>query len=192
MMVALSARLIRSDLIQLSTLFFAILLFSLMVSWPQGIEENRSWFIFVQTRIICLTLLGLGYGSQTFTMPKSEQRTTLLALLSLGVLSIPLEIACYAASFPDTVLGWSLGITLLDTVAFFGMGLGLSRLFHFVRLQALLPVINMVLLVLFMTFDFGVKTVIVNPLLAVTLLSPFHFAAMLGLTSLTLVWLLRS
>ena len=191
-MTALSNRLVRSDFIQLSSLFFIIMVFGLMTSWPQGNEENRSWFILVQTRIICMTLLGLGYGTQTLKLSKTEQRTTLLALLILGVLSIPLEVACYAASFPGTPLWWSLGITLLDTIAFFGMGLGLSKMFHLLRLQALLPVVNMVLLVLFITFDFGIKTVIVNPLLAVTLLSPFHFAAMLVLASLTAFWLLRS
>ena len=191
-MTALSNRLVRSDFIQLSSLFFIIMVFGLMTSWPQGNEENRSWFILVQTRIICMTLLGLGYGTQTLKLSKTEQRTTLLALLMLGVLSIPLEVACYAASFPGTPLWWSLGITLLDTIAFFGMGLGLSKMFHLLRLQALLPVVNMVLLVLFITFDFGIKTVIVNPLLAVTLLSPFHFAAMLVLASLTAFWLLRS
>ncbi len=159
---------------------------------PQALSENRSWFVFVQVRIITLTLLGLGYGSSEFNKSKGEQGMTLVALLALGILSLPLELACYAASFPETPLGWSLGITLLDTIAFFGLGLILSKVFHFIRLQALLPVVNIVLLVVLTTLDFGAGTVVVSPLLAVTLLSPFHFAAMLVLASLTAVWLLRS
>ncbi len=188
-MNTLSQRLTKSDLLQLSTLYFAILLFSVMISWPQGQGENRSWFMLVQVRIMTLTLLGLGYGTSEMQKNKSEQRFTLLALLCLGVLSIPLELACYAASFPITPWWWSIGITLLDTIAFFGLGLLLSKLFHSIRLQALLPVVNIVLMVLLTTLDFGTQIITVSPLLAATILSPVHFAVMLGLASLTGIWL---
>jgi hypothetical protein len=190
-MNSLSARLTRSDLLQLSTLYFAILLFSVLVSWPQGTAENRSWFVLVQVRIMALTLLGLAYGTSEIHKVKPEQRITLLALLCLGLFSLPLELACYAASFPETPIYWAMGITLLDTIAFFGLGLALSKMFHKIRLQALLPVINIVIMVLINTFDFGTGKIIISPLLAVTLLSPFHFAAMLVLAILTLLWLLK-
>lgn len=190
-MTALSQRLIRSDLLQLSTLYFAVLLFSVMISWPQGTSENRSWFMLVQVRIMTLTLLGLGYGTSEIHKSKSEQRITLLALLCLGILSIPIEIACYAASFPLTPWWWSLGITLIDTIAFFGMGLLVSKIFHSIRLQALLPVVSIVLMVLLTTLDFGTRIITVSPLLAATILSPVHFAVMLVLAGLTGLWLLR-
>jgi hypothetical protein len=191
-MNALSTRLMRSDFIQLSTLFFAILLFSLMISWPQSQEENRSWYMLVQTRITGLTLLALGFGSQCAKAKKPEPLVTLLALLSLGVLTLPLEMAAYAASFPGTPLWWSLGITLLDTVAFFGLGVALAAVFHRLHLQALLPVVNLVIFVLFLTFDFGLPIVLMNSLLAVTVLSPYHLGAMLVATSLTALWIVRS
>jgi hypothetical protein len=191
-MTQLSHRFIRSDLVQLSTLYFAILLFCVLISWPAPLNENRSWFMFVQVRILTLTLLGLAYGASEVHKPKFDQGLTLLALLGLNLLSLPLELACYAASFPATPVYWALGITFIDTIALFGLGIAISKLFHKIRLQALLPVLNIVIIVLLNTIDFGTGTVLISPLLAVTVLSPFHFAAMLVLAIATVVWLLRS
>lgn len=188
-MKALSYRLSRADLVQISTLFFAILLFCIMIGWPQNTSENRSWFILVQVRIVTMSILSFSYGAQQIHNPRSERRLTLLALLGLIFLSAPLEIACYAASFPNTAWWWAMGITLLDTVALFGLGAFVSMGLHKLRLQALLPVLNIVFIVLLMTLDFGLKASLLSPLLAVTVLSPLHLAVMLVLASLTLVWI---
>ncbi len=115
---ALEERLRRTDMVQFLTLFFAVLIFVILTRWPtQRSVPNETWFALSQTRITVLALLALGYGSVYSLFSQRDRLLTCLALVSFVLMSIPFDIATFAASFPATPLWWSISLPLVDTVA---------------------------------------------------------------------------
>jgi hypothetical protein len=183
----LSERLMRSDFVQVATLFFALLLFVLLATWPGGERANNSWFILTQARMVAFAFLALSYGAGTSNKGGLEQRSTLLALLVLAALSLPLEVASYAASYPTTPMLWSFGLTLLDTLALFGIGLGVGYLLTLIRLRGFISVAVIGVMVGLFSLDQLLNVNLFNPLTTLHIVSPFHLGAMTVLAILT-VW----
>ncbi len=185
-------RLTRSDFMQVITIFFVVLLFVLLATWPSGERANNSWFILTQARMVAAAFLALAFGAGTSNKGGVEQRSTLLALLVLVVLSLPLEVASYAASYPVTPFAWSFGLTLLDTVALFGIGLLLGYLLTKIRLRGFISIAVIGVLVGLFSLDQLLHINIFNPLTTLHVVSPFHLAAMAIIAILTLWRLLRT
>ena len=181
---AVSTRLARSDFVQLGALFFAILLFSLIIVWPTNpAEANDTWFALSQARLICLALLSLGYGSLSADYARYDQRSAAGALLSLALLSVPLEVASYALSYPPQPLGYTLGVTLVDTLALFGVGLVVGKGLSLLRLKALLPLAVPGVLVGLVMADIALGFVLFNPLSALNT-AEFRHLGMMGIIAL--------
>jgi hypothetical protein len=189
--INLIERLTRSDFIQIATLFFAVLLFVLLATWPSAERANNSWFVFTQARMVALAFLALTYGAGTSNKSGLEQRSTLLALLVLVMLSVPLEVASYAASYPTTPFAWSFGLTLLDTVALFGVGLLVGSLLTKARLRGFISIAVIAVMVGLFSVDQLLHVNVFNPLTTLHVVSPFHLGVMTILAILTLWHLLR-
>jgi hypothetical protein len=163
----LEERLKRTDMVQFLTLFFAVLIFVILTRWPtQKNVPNETWFALAQTRITVLALLALGYGSVYSLFSRKERLLTCLALVSFVLLSLPFDVATFAASFPATPIWWSVLLPLIDTVAFFGAGLLLGSVLSLLRLRALLPLAVPGLLVGFIALDLRLRENMLNPLTA--------------------------
>lgn len=189
--INLIERLTRSDFIQIAILFFAVLLFVLLATWPNGERANNSWFILTQARMVALAFLALAYGAGTSNKSGLEQRSTLLALLVLVVLSLPLEVASYAASYPTTPFVWSFGLTLLDTLALFGVGLLVGFVLTKLHLRGFISIAVIGVLVGLFSIDQLFHVNIFNPLTTLHIVSPFHLGTMTIIAILTLWKLLR-
>lgn len=184
-------RLTRSDFMQVMTLFFAVLLFVLLATWPSGERANNSWFILTQARMVALAFLSLAYGAGSSNKGGLEQRSTLLALLVLVFLSVPLEVASYAASYPTTPFIWSFGLTLLDTLALFGIGLLVGSLLTRIHLRGFISIAVIGVLVGLFSIDQLFHVNIFNPLTTLHTVSLFHLGAMAIIAMLTLWKLLK-
>ena len=180
-----------ADLSQLGTLFFTAVLFSFFVAWPTRHEANNSYFAVSQVRLVGLALLALGYGAHSVKRERTWQRGTLGALVSLALLSSPLEVASHALSFPGVPLAYSLSLALIDTVALFGLGLSLAAALHFLRLNALLPLAVPALLVGFVFVDITLGFSVASPLGALSSVAPWHLGLMSALALATVAWLSR-
>ncbi len=180
-----------SDLVQLGTLFFTVVLLSFFFAWPTRPAANNSYFAVSQVRLLSLALLALGYGAHVLKRERAYQRGTLGALTSLALLSSPLEVAGYALSFPELPLGYSLALAPLDTVALFGLGLALAASLHFLRLSVLLPLAVPALLVGFVFVDISLGVSVTSPLAALSGVAPWHLGLMSALALATVAWLSR-
>jgi hypothetical protein len=189
---SLAERLTRSDFVQVATLFFALLVFVLLATWPSGERANNSWFILTQARMVALAFLTLSYGAGTSNKPRLEQRNTAFALLVLVILSLPLELASYAASYPTTPMLWSFGLTLLDTLALFGLGLALGSLLTLIRLRGFISIAVIGALVGLFSIDQLLNFNLFNPLTTLHIVSPFHLGTMIVIAMLTLWQLVRT
>ena len=189
-MLLLERRLQRSDMVQTFTLCFATLIFVLTSRWPsEGATTNEAWFALAQTRLVLLALLGLGFGSAYANRAGQHRAVTGMAVASFALLTIPLDLAAYAGSFPATPLWWTLVLPPIDTVAFYGMGLLLGKILSTIRLSALLPVAVPGVIVAFIAVDVRLGLNLVNPMTSSVVVAPYHLALM-SLVALTTVALL--
>jgi len=173
-----SQRLRRTDMVQLLTLLFTLMIFVLLTRWPSQGGRNDAWFGVTQARIMVLALLALGYGSVSSRQHREEQLDTAGAILVFSFLSIPFDVAAYAASFPATPLWWPLLLSPIDSLAFFGLGLLLGKLLTKLRLQTLLPVAIPGLLIAFIALDVRFGMTLLNPMTASVVLTYKHLAIM--------------
>ena len=190
---ATAERMRAPDLLQALVGYLALLSFVLMVSWPTTAERvNNAWYALTQANILALSLAGLSFGSSVSERSSRTRLTTLLALLGGAVLSLPLEVGAYAAAFPSVPLGWPLALLALDTVALFGLGMGLGGILTVARLRFLLPLIVPLLLLGMFAFDIWIGVPLLNPFTAVIALTPLHLLSTLPLITLALVLLTRA
>ena len=194
---SLSRLLRREDMTQLLMALLALLILVIVVTWPTGAQEvNNSWYSLTQIKVAALALLALIYGSTSSLRSRNEQRLTLAALGCMDVLTLPLETAAYAASYPLTPLWWPLLICAVDLIAFFGVGLALGGLLTQLRLRSLLPLMIPLVLVGVVSFDVWVgawtRQVILNPFMAATEVSTAHLAVVGLCAGATLFYLVRA
>ncbi len=188
----LAWRLQRSDMIQVMTVVWAALVFVLMTQWPStDAAANESWFGVAQARLVAFSLVALAYGSVTSIRPLGEQRATVMALVILLLLTAPLDVAAYAATFPATPLWWATALPVVDTVAFFGIGLALGWLLGRLRLRALLPLAVPGLLVGGVALDVYLGVNLLNPLTAILNVAAIHLVIMSAVALLSFLLLFR-
>jgi len=160
----ITRRLQQSDVLQLLFGYFVLLTFVLLVTWPPpGQTVNNSWYALEQTNIIALVVLALAYSSWLSDAPPRELQDTLAALISFQVLSLPLKIGSYAATFPGVPLWWALLIVTLTVVAFFGIGLAVGRGFDALRLGVLKPLSAPIIVAAVFGLDVSVGRPLLNP-----------------------------
>ena len=182
------ARLGRTDMIQLLTLFLAVLAFATLTRWASPVNRlNDAWFAVAQTRVITLALIALGYGGAYAARPRPVQRATGLAVLMFALVSAPFDIAAYAASYPSVPLVWTQVLPLVDTVAFYGLGLGLGWLLGLLRSRSLLPLAVPGLLIGMIALDIRLGVNLMNPMTASVHPAWPHAAAMAAVAALTTV-----
>lgn len=189
----MSERLARPDWIQLATLLLVALVFTWFVTWPTHPQDaHDGWYLLAQVRSAGLALLALGYGSFLARSPRREKLGSLLAVLSLNVLTMPFEVISYALSYPGQPLPYLLGVSLLDSVALFGLGLTLGALLATLHLEALLPLLAPAALAGLVFVDLRLGLTLLNPLTALSAVAPLHLGLMTVIALSTLVYLLRS
>lgn len=204
-LAALTERLARTDMLQLLALLFGLLLVIGTVAWPSGgARVNESWYSLAPARNALLALAAAGFGA-AITGVAAEQHgphswrpgqaaLTLAALLVWALLTLPIEVASYAATYPAVGLGWSQLVTALTIPAYFGLGLLLGRLTALLRAVWLLPLLVPAVMVGLGWLDLRLDRTLFNPWTAVLAPSPYALVAGAAtlLTAATLVapWLL--
>ena len=181
-------------MVQVMVGYFALLAFVLLFALPASpgsARPNDSWFVLTQVALLALLLLSLSYGANVASAPAPARRVTLGALLVLATLTLPLELAAYAGSFPGVPLGWAPLLGLLTVCGFFGVGLALGSLLGALRLRALLPLAVPLLIIGLFFGDLWLGLPLLNPSNAVgrVTLPYLVFSSLLSLG--TLVYLLR-
>ncbi len=188
---AVAERLRTPDLLQVLALFLAALLFVLAVRWPGQGEANEAWFALAQTRMTLLALAALGYGAAEGRLPRHQRRVTAAALMVFVAVSLPFDVAAYAASFPAVPLLWAACLPFLEVPAYFGMGILLGRLAHRLRVTALLPLLVPALLVAGIALDVRLGVDVIDPLTAPLRVSWVHLAVITTLAAATVLALTR-
>lgn len=184
-----SRRLRQRDLLQALLALCALLIFTLAVSWPGAGEANVSWENAAQVRSVSLMLLALGFGVFS-TAERQARLETLLALLFVVPLALPLEALAYAASYPDAPVWWFVTQPLLDTAAYFGVGLVLGTLTR--RVAALWPLLPPLAFVLLLGSSVWLGQPLLNPVATAARVSRVHLALSLVLALATLAACIRS
>ncbi len=183
---AVADRLGRSDMLQVLAVFLAALVFVLATRWPGGpAAPNEAWFSLAQTRLTLLALVGLAYGAAVSQEDRAEQGATAASLAAFALLSMPFDLATYAASYPAVPLGWTLGLPFLEVVAYYGIGVVLGRAATAGHLRALLPIVVPAVLAAAVYFDVRLGLNLLNPLTAAVRVSLAHLLAMAGLSVAT-------
>lgn len=191
-------RLSRSDMIQVVALAFVTLTLTTGLSWPSGGSVvNESWYSVAPLRSTMLALVALGvaltqgpFGAGSTW--RYEARVSLLALLTVALLTAPFEIATRAASYPAVDPYWSLAVPLLAVPAYYGLGLLIARVTARWRLGWSLPLLIPAVLAGLVWIDLTVGQTLFNPWAAPLALS-WGFAAVTGTATLaTAAWLLLS
>lgn len=201
MLDVVAERLTRADMLQLLLLVFAVLVVVTTFAWPGGGSlANESWFALAPSRNAILALAAAGFGASQWTrrLPGDSRRppgrvealATLAALVVWALVTLPIEVLTYAASYPATSFGWSLLVTLLTVPAYFGLGMLLKQGTAFLRLGWLLPLAVPGFLVLLSWLDLQLGVTLFNPWAAA--LAPGPYPAVAGAATLvTLLALAR-
>jgi len=186
----LNERFSQADFIQVSLLFFTILFFAFLITWPSNSHvETNSFFAISQLRLMGNILIALSFASVFSLQSMHKRRVTAFAVLALCIFTIPFEVAPYAMSFPPLPLYWSILVTLIDTLAFMGIGFLLGHTLSFLRLRFLLPLAVPALLVACVALDILIQFAIFNPLSAITAQNWPHLILMSIIAILTLLYL---
>lgn len=189
----LGRRVAQPDSVQLLTLLFALLLFVLLVGWPAGPgSPNDAWFALAPTRLLALTLLGLGLGAAAEREGARERLVTAALPPLFALLTTPFEVATLAATFPRTDLMLPVVTAPLDALASFGLGLLLALATRWARIPALLPLLIPGLVAALVLIDARLGRGLLNPLAAATNPSLAHTLVSTAAALLTVGLLLRA
>ncbi len=197
-----AARLSRQDMLQGLTALLAALCVVLALRWPSGAAVvNDSWFVVAPVRCMLLAFGGLAWGTalgcrqrrselgETYVpLPWSppfgepawhrEVAATLIAMLSLAVVTAPFDVLAHAATYPGTSVAWSLAVATLSATGFFGLGLGLGRASRVAHLVALLPLLVPAVLAGAVWLDLSLGIRLANPWFAALRPAPWYAALM--------------
>lgn len=182
LLAAVAYRIRQRDLLQALLGLLALLIFALAVGWPGAGEPNGSWAGVAQARSVALMLLAVGVGVFGATDPKGWLET-LLALSLVVLLVLPLEALAYAASYPEVPLWWTVAQPLLDTAAYFGIGLLLGRVTR--RVAALWPLLPPLVFVALLGLSVWLERPLLNPVASALQVSSLHLGLSLALALAT-------
>lgn len=186
-----SERLKRLDILQLAIALFAVLIGTIIFTWPISVEKaNNSYFAVSLVRVSFLALSAFFYGTYGADKARQKLRIDLMALIFLAIVTIPIEIASYALSLPQATIFWPILLTILDIFAFFGLGFILSQILDFLRVKLLASMFILGSFFGLFWLDIRMGEAIFSPISAVPKLTYLHIVAMLVLASYT-IWKLR-
>lgn len=180
----LDARLRSSDMAQVGLLCLAAIGAALVVAWPArtGVP-HEGWYVVAQTRSVTVALLALGYGT---TLPFEAARRawgTSLAVLTVAVSALPLELLAHSASVPATPAWWAWVVTPLAVAGQLTLGAAIGTVARFLRLGSLTFLLVPATLIGAVALDIRLGFTAFNPLTAALHVSPAYAAvhATLGL-----------
>lgn len=196
----------RSDMAQAFLLVLSILVLVLGFSWPSGGSlVNQSWFTFSPARNALLALAAALFGAlQTLGRHVADEpttagsadhvawlpeaRTTLAALMVWVLVTLPIEVVSYAASYPAMSLVWAVLVSLLTVPAYFGLGMLLRSVANAARVEWVLPIIVPAVVVGLAWIDLHFGSSLLNPWSASLSVSGYPITMGVA-TLLTAVWL---
>lgn len=184
MLSSVAARVRSAELLQVVALFLGTLLFVMAVRWPGAGASNEAWFTLAPVRSTLIALTAMGFGAAEARHDRRRQRATAGAMLVLVAISVPFDIATYAASFPDVPLWWTAFVPFLAATGHYGLGLLLGRAASWARLRSLLVLLVPGVLVAAAWLDFRLGLDAFNPLTTSLHVSVAHVVAMAVLTGL--------
>jgi len=183
-------RLRAGDLPQFGLLLLALLVATLVVTWPArpGLA-NESWYTVSQTRSVLVALLALGYGMGLPLATPRAAAGTVLAVSLLAITTLPLELVAHAGSAPATPAWWAWLVTPVATAGHLALGALLGIVVRRLRLTALAPLLAPAVLVGAVAIDVRLGVTLLNPLTAALQVAPGHLAfhgaaALLGAAAL--------
>jgi hypothetical protein len=170
-------RLRAGDLPQFGLLVLALMVATLVVTWPArpGLP-NESWYAVSQTRSVLVALLALGYGMGLPLASPRQAAATALAVLLLAITTLPLELVAHAGSAPATPVWWAWLATPVATAGHLALGGLLGVLVRRLRLTALAPLLAPAVLVGAVAIDVRLGVTLLNPLTAALQVAPGHLA----------------
>ena len=178
----------QTELLQSLAAILALLILTLVFSWPGTGAPNDSWANVAQVRSVTLMLFAVGFGASAGAS-RAARLETLLSLWLFVLLALPIEAFAYAASYPDVPLWWLAAQPLLDVGAYFGIGLLLGRLVR--KLPVLLPLLPLLVLLALFGLSTTFAAPLLNPLAAAQVVWP-HLVTTALLTLATLTFCIRS
>jgi len=188
-------RLRSGDLPQFGLLTLALLVTTLVVTWPArpGLA-NESWYTVSQTRSVLVALLALGYGMGLPLVSPRRAASTALAVGLLALTTLPLELVAHAGSAPATPAWWAWLATPVATAGHLTLGALLGVVVRRLRLTVLAPLLAPAVLAGAIAIDVRLGVTLLNPLTAALQIAPGHLAfhgaaAVLG--GLALAWSAR-
>jgi len=186
-----SERLKRLDILQLAIALFALLIGTIIFTWPvSAAKANNSYFTVSLIRVSFLALSAFFYGTYGHDKPASELRIDLMALLFLALVSVPIEIAGYALSLPQSSVFWPIFLAFSDIYAFFGLGFILSQILDFLRVKLIASIFILGGFFALFWLDIKMTKAIFSPISAVSEPSYLHIFVMLVFASYA-VWELQ-
>lgn len=186
----ISRRLRQADMAQLMLLFFAIIILSLTIAWPENPQlANNSWIVLAQSKLALLIFLATLYGSLSRTA--FDKLVALAALCCFHIFSLPLDAATYAASFPDVNLLWAFSLALIALIAYFMLSYFCSSLLHRVNLGffAIPLVLLLPIMAVFADIRLGIN--LFNPFSSISFASLPYLGINLAIGVIGLVILFR-
>ncbi len=188
-------RLRGGDLPQFGLLVLALLVATVVVTWPArpGLP-NESWYTVSQTRSVLVALLALGYGMGLPLVSPRRAAGTALAVVLLAITTVPLEWVAHAGSAPATPAWWPWLVTPIATAGHLAVGGLLGIVVRRLRLTVLAPLLAPALLVGAVAIDVRLGVTLFNPLTAALQVAPGHLvfhAATAVLGAAVLAWAAR-
>ncbi len=190
----LDARFRDGDAVQVATLVMAALVVTLATVWPTpGQGANESWYPFAQGRSVFLALLALGYGASAAAESPRRAVVTGIMVFVIALVTIPFEVAAYAATYPATPLWWSLVSIPLAATGYLVAGVGLGRLARALRIGVMLPILVPATLAGLLFADLQLGWTVFNPLTSALNVSPWFVVSMstlslVGLVTAAIAW----
>lgn len=170
-------RLRSGDLPQFGLVLLAVLVATLVATWPArpGLP-NESWYTVSQTRSVLVALLALGYGMGLALSTPRRAAGTALAVTLVAVTTLPLELAAHAGSAPATPAWWAWVVTPVATGGHLALGGFLGVVVRRLRLTALAPLLVPAVLIGGVAIDVRLGVTLLNPLTAALQVAPGHLA----------------
>lgn len=173
-------RLKRLDILQLAIFLFGLLITSIVFTWPSDFYQvNNSFFTVSLIRISLLCLFALYYGGSSFFKSQREKRFDIMAIVFLAIVTIPIEITSYSLSIPPVPFYWTIILAIVDSIAYFSLGLVLAKILSYLQLRFLIILSVFGTAAGFFMLDIKLGFALASPANAISKPSLIHLLAML-------------
>ena len=168
------------DILEFAIILFALMIVTVVFTWPSDFYQvNNSFFSLSLIRISLLCLLALYYGSFSIDKTQREKRYDILAIVFLAIVTIPIEIAAYSLSVPTVPVYWTLVLAIIDSVAYFSVGLLVAQILHYLHLRFITILAVFGIFAAFVMLDINLGLALASPVHAISKPSISHLVVML-------------